>query len=189
MIHPTSKPYEITVYDVSVTSLHPDGAPKTAIPESTRKLMRFPKEVIDRVHSLTDNVRFRHFVKGSPLTQIDWAWLFVCFETAIPHRVATEMRDASRLDMEQWGFYTFDEAGLERLRDGGSPPDVNVMALSGLAVAAKAMKRLGAPTLLGDLRLRPDASYFLFANHSLGANDVGLCPEAPEGPVRPTITH
>lgn len=189
MIHPTSKPYEITVYDVCVTSLHPDGTPKTAIPESTRKLMRFPQEVIDRVHALTDNVRFRHFVKGSPVTRIDWAWLFVCFETAIPHRMATEMRDASRLDMEQWAFYTFDEVGLERLRDGGLPPDVNVMAFSGLAVAAKAMKHLAAPTLLGDLKLRPDASYFLFANHSLGSIDVGQRPEAPAGPAFPTITH
>jgi hypothetical protein len=189
MIHPTSKPYEITVYDVSVTSLHPDGTPKTAIPESTRKLMRFPQEVIDRVQVLTDNVRFRHFVKGSPLTRIDWAWLFVCFETAIPNLVATEMRDASRLDMDQWGFYTFDEVGLERLRDGGLPPDVNLMAFSGLAVAAKAMKYLGAPTLLGDLRLRPDVCYFLFANHSLGPIDVGLCPEAPACPAQPTITH
>jgi hypothetical protein len=189
MIHPTSKPHEITVYDVSVTSLHPDGTPKTAIPESTRKLMRFPQEAIDRVHVLTDNLRFRHFVKGSPLTRIDWAWLFVCFETSIPHRVALEMRDGSRLDMEQWGFYTFDEVGLERLLDGGSPPDVNVMAFSGLAVAAKAMKHLGAPTLLGDLGLRPDGSYFLFANHNFGSIDVGLCTEAPASPVRPTITH
>lgn len=128
MIQPTSQPYEITVYDVSVTSLHPDRNPKTVIHVSTRKLMRFPEEVIDRVHALTDNVRSRHFVKGSPLSRIDCAWLFVCFKTAIPHRLATEMRDAARLDMEQWGLYTFDDVNLESLRDGGSPPDVNMMA-------------------------------------------------------------
>jgi hypothetical protein len=39
------------------------------------------------------------------------------------------------------------------------------MSFSGLAVAAKAMKHLGAPTC-GDLGLRPDSSYFLFADHS-----------------------
>lgn len=168
MIHPTSKPYEIKVYDMVVTSSHADGTLKRAIPESTRKLMRFPQEVIDRVHALTDNIPFRHFVNGSPLSRADWAWLFVCFETAISHRVAAEMRDASRLDMEQWGFHTFDDAGLERLRSGGTPPDVNVMSFSGLAVAAKAMKHLGVPTLLSDLRLRPDTSYFLFADHGFG---------------------
>lgn len=166
MIHPTSKPYEITVYDVIATSTRVDGTPKISTHETTRKLMRFPQEVIDRVHVLTDNEPFRHFVNGSPLSRADWAWLFVCFETAIPHRVAAEMRSASRLDMEQWGFHTFDDAGLERLRSGGAPPDVNVMSFSGLAVAAKAMKHLGAPTLLGDLGLRPDSSYFLFADHS-----------------------
>lgn len=169
MIQPTSIPYEITVYDIRSQNLHPDGSPKAAKTQLVRKLMEFPQEVIDRIHVMTDNVSFRHFVKGSPLTNIDWAWLFICFETSIPHNVMSQLREASGLNMEQWRFYSFDEKRLDDFRAGGDPPDIDVVCFSGMAVAAKAMKVLGSPQLIGDLRLRSDQSYFMFAKHDLVA--------------------
>lgn len=95
MILPTSIPYEITVYDVRSQNLHPDGTPKAEQPELVTKLMEFPQEVIDRIHVMTDNVRFRHFVKGLSLTNIDWAWLFICFETPIRHQMRSQLRETS----------------------------------------------------------------------------------------------
>ena len=169
MIQPTSIPYEITVYDVRSQNLHPDGTPKAEEPQLVRKLMEFPQEVIDRIHAMTDNVRFRHFVNGSPLTNIDWAWLFICFEAPIPHHVVTQLREAAGLNMDQWGFYTFDEKTLDGFRAGGDPPDIDVVCFSGMAVAAKAMKVLGSPQLIGELRLRPDQPYFMFARQDLHA--------------------
>jgi hypothetical protein len=133
MIYPTSIPYKITVYDVRSQNLHPDGTPKAEEPQLVRKLMEFPQEVIDRIHVMTDNVRFRHFVKGSPLTNIDWAWLFICFDTPIPHQVMSQLREASGLNVDQWGFYTFDEKRLDGFRAGGDPPDIDVITFLGIA--------------------------------------------------------
>ena len=169
MILPTSIPYEITVYDVRSQNLHPDGTPKAEEPELVTKLMEFPQEVIDRIHSMTGNIRFRRFVKGLPLTNIDWAWLYVCFDNVVPYQLAAQLRQASGLKMDQWGFYTFDEDRLAGLQDGGDLPDVNIMCFSGIAVAATAMRTLGSPQLILELGLREDHSYFLFAKYDLNA--------------------
>jgi hypothetical protein len=167
MIYPTSIPYEITVYDVRSQNLHPDGTPKAEEPQLVTKLMEFPQDVIDRIHVMTDNVSFRRFVKGLPLTNIDWAWLFICFDTPIPHHVVSQLREEACLNMNQWGFYTFDEKRLDGFRAGGDPPDIDVITFLGIAVAAKAMKVLGSPQLIGELRLRPDQSYFMFGRYDL----------------------
>jgi hypothetical protein len=176
MIKPTSTPYEITVYNVQSRDLHPDGTPKSNELKPVTKLMRFPQDVIDRIHVMTDNVRFRRFVKGWPLTNIDWAWLFICFESTMPYRLAAMLRETSGLTMDQWSFYTFDEEKLAGSRNGGSPPDINVMSFSGMAVASKAMRALGSPNLLADLRLWADESYFLFAKYEHEAQDEKHVP-------------
>lgn len=180
MIQPTSIPYTITVYDVVTQALNPDGTPKTGKPEPVRKLMQFPQDVIDRIHAMTENVRLRPFVNGWPLTGIDWSWLFVCFETPIPNQVASKLREASGLNMEQWGFHTFDEKRLEGSRDGADPPDVNLMCFSEIAVAARAMKFLGVPELIGDLELQPQKSYFMFAKQDCKhISAIQFCPACP----------
>ena len=83
----------------------------------------------------------------------------------MPYRLAAKLREASGLTMDQWSFFTFDEEKLAALRDGGTPPDINVMSFSGMAVASIAMRVLGSPNLLADLRLWADESYFLFAKY------------------------
>lgn len=131
----------------------------------TRRILRVPEEAVDRVYAMTENLRFRHFVRGAPLSGIGWSWLFICFERSIPYRVATAMRVASGLDVEQWGFYTFDEEKLKELHAGGDPPEVNVMAFSGIEAASTAMDIMGAPKMVGDLELRAELSYIIFAKH------------------------
>ena len=95
MIQPTSIPYEIIVYDVSSQNLHPDGTPKAEEPQLVTKLMAFPQEVIDRIHVMTDNVRFRHFVKGSPLINIDWAWSFQIIRR---RKISSDCSSPARVD-------------------------------------------------------------------------------------------
>jgi hypothetical protein len=95
MIQPTSIPFEITVYDVRSQNLYPDGTPKAEEPQLVRKLMEFPQEVIDRIHVMTDHVRFRHFVKGSPLTNIDWAWSFQIIRR---RKISSDCSSSARVD-------------------------------------------------------------------------------------------
>lgn len=165
MIHLTSVPYVIETYDVVVTSLYADGTPKEGTSQRSKKIDRFPQDVIDRVYALTDNLRFRRFVRGVPLTGVEWSWLFICFENPLPYCVASDIRDNSGLDSEHWGFYTFDEERLKELRSGGSPPDVNVFAFSDIDSARIALIAFGSDDFLGAMNFQPTCSYFIFAKY------------------------
>jgi hypothetical protein len=173
MIHATSVLYEIETYDLVSTSLYPDGTPKAGTSKHSKMIKEFPQEVIDRVHALTDNLRFRRFVTGSSFPRIDDSWLIICLESSLPYRIVSKMRESYGLDMDQWRFNTFDEDQLQDFFRGGDRPDVDVMSFTDVEVATKAMKHLGAPNLLVDMKLRPKGSYFLFANHGFG---LGIGP-------------
>jgi hypothetical protein len=171
MIHATSMLYEVETYDLVTTSLYPDGTPRAGTSKHSKMIKQFPQEVIDRVYALTDNSRFRRFVRGASLARIEVSWLFICLESSIPYQIPSKARQGLGLNMEQWGFYTFDEEKLQDFFHGGDHPDVDLMSFSDMAIAERAVKKLGSPSLFGDLRLRPDGSYFLFANHSFGSGN------------------
>jgi hypothetical protein len=167
MIYPTSAPYEIETYDLATSSLYQYRTPKNGVGRPNKVVKPLPQDVIDRVHALTDNLRFRHFVKGSSLARIEIAWLFICFESPVPYKIISELRRNTGLNMEQWSFYTFDEEKLQDFLRGGHRPDVDVMSFSGMEIAEKAMNHLGLHNFLAELKLRADGSYFIFANHSI----------------------
>jgi hypothetical protein len=129
--------------------------------------MRFPEEVVERIHSMTDSLRFRRFFACSPLTDMDLGWLFLCLTASVPYPIASAIRAKSELDVEQWGFYTFDEERLKAFHAGGDPPDVDVFTFSDSDAAQRALSAIGAPDLTSVLNLRRDCSYVLFAKHNL----------------------
>lgn len=172
MIRPTSLPYEIATYYARVRSLHSDGTPKTKEFTPLTTLLNFPQAVQDRVRAMAESRRFRSFVFGMPFSfhKIEEAWLYVCFDEPVDYQVLAKLREMSGLKMEQWGFFTFDEHRLEGYRDGGIPPEVNLICFSGIDEANQGMNALGVPELIRDEELRADASYFMFAEYELGGN-------------------
>lgn len=175
MIYPTSVPYAIETYEVVTTPLYADGTPRVGKETRQRQALRFPQEVMDRIHSMTDSPRFRRFLAGAPFSGMDLGWLFLCLETSVPYRTASALRDSSELDVEQWGFYTFDDERLNELHAGGKPPDVDVFSFSDRVSARRALSVMGAPDLVSEMNLRADRSYVLFAQYLRPGNEtIGL---------------